>query len=172
MHINSINNNQPNFRAQLKVNIGEDLISHLKKYSTSSCANLAQDIIDATNLLKQTAPLIGKDSDIITLNGGISLFKDARLKIDLNGQNQGQICIVAEDCEESMAYYISEMTDRILGEKDMISADKLENMRYTHLKENKVMRLICQKSPFKHLKREETTTDELLTRVRALNTIA
>lgn len=68
MQINSINNNNPNFKAKIEVNLDNKLIKSLKKSDPLKSVLYSDGILQMVETLKEFAPRIGKDSDFITLS--------------------------------------------------------------------------------------------------------
>lgn len=176
MQVNKINNNNVNFKAKVEVKIGEDFLIRIKNFAPEHCAKFVEETVEAVKVLKEIAPKIGTDSDIIELKS----YKGRELDLMYNNGFGGIVGDSMEQPLEGMIVCLKLLTDRLnpknsllLGYKDFV---KEPIYRAIFNNTEKKAALLKKQSVIHNnetaLDRETIKVEDYLQKIRSLNTVA
>lgn len=126
MQINCINKNNPNFKARVEVKLDKDYICYIRTLAPVNSAYCADGIIESVKALKEIAPKIGTDKDVITLTND-NFIRDGYLEIKYNDA-QGLCIPPFEDARIGVVNFIKNLTG---GAVDLFEKLLPENINYT-----------------------------------------
>lgn len=176
MKINNVQRNQnTNFKARLDVQIAKDYVNFLRRLSEHDSAmtcRCAQEAVDTVELLKNAAPVIGDNTDILSLKSGVLTSNEGALNLLFNGKEFGTL-YANDNMEGFAAYYIGKLTDGVLKSRDLLPET---NQFWTPFSEkSKISQNVIRSLHDEHhcnLIQEETVTpDEMIERVMQLDTV-
>lgn len=177
MQINKINNSNVNFKARVEVNIGEDLLIHLKNLAPDRCAKFADETVEAIAILKKVAPNIGNEKDVITFNS----YKAKELDLSYNGYFQGVVCDsdLPGSVSEGMIFSLKNLAKRYDSTSKIIN-DLIRNLEQPLMyvfkpikgSSDEVIKYpIAQIDPKNPTLPETIRIEDLLQRIRNLSTV-
>lgn len=178
-NIQSQRNQRQNFKAGLNIEIGKTycgFLRGLKEHDTSLMANSAQDAIDAVELLRKVAPIIGDDSNVLSLKACNAFAQDGGLELTYSAKGEwaeSGLLFPRDNMESSIRQFINRITNGVLGDDDISPSRRGYWTPFysgSQISE-KVSRSLHDYNRCGLIREEAVTPDEMIERVMQLDTV-
>lgn len=127
MKVNNVNSST-NFNAKLKVNIGGDFENYLRGLKPEYTIRHSQEIIDGIEVLKETAPVMAKDDDIISITEDYLTKSDGNLTVTLNGEHIDSLNFY-DPIMNQVVHLIDKLTGGAINADDLLLLSKSNKYR-------------------------------------------
>lgn len=172
MKINNVNNNNTNFKAKLEVKIGGGFENYLVGLKDEYAIRHSQSIIDGIQVLKEAAPVMAKDNDLISITENCLTKDDGNLDVTLNGEKIDSLNFYNPLMNQVISI-IDSLTGGVINAHDLSllsKSNKYSQVSHSPQNENEFIVKYFNADTAKEMNSEITTKKKMIEKVRTLNT--